>query len=380
MRRQSRQTEVKKDGFKRPRLVLPKLAWPRLNRYAWFLLGLAIVLLLFNFFVAPMLSRPKVHKVSRARTVEIELTINSVFDQFEIRDEHITVQDTFVSVKIAENFEFFGFYSILREKLAGIDAQILDCRKTGSGSVLMTVGEKDAAVENYLFVKSGRLQQRSGRAAIIIDDFGYSFNALAREFVTMNVPLTLSIIPGLKASSKIADIALLHNKEVLVHMPMEPLYEKYNDDGFTLIVGQDPGAASMRIRQAFVQLPMAAGLNNHQGSRATADLPLMQTVMSTLGDMDKFFIDSRTNSESVAFKVAQQMNLKCNYSSFFIDAKDENEFIIGQFNQLAAKAKADGDAIAIGHPRRRTLKALQEMIPKLEAMGITFVHVSELVN
>ena len=375
MKRQPRQTEQKKITFHWPKIPLPKF-----NRYIWILLILAVLLLVLNLFVEPKESKPKIQKVSRARTVEISLAVNDVFEKFDIRDEHISVQDSAVVVKIAENFEFFGMYSILRQQLGEIDAQIIDCRRTNSGAVLMSIGEKMTPVENYLFVKTNRLRQPGGRVAIIIDDFGYSFNPIAREIVTMGFPLTISIIPGLKASSKVADIALLHNKEILVHMPMEPLYEKFNDDGFTLVVDQDPGIASLRIRQAFAQLPMAVGLNNHQGSRATADPELMKTLMTTLGNMGKFFIDSRTNSKSVAYKFAREARVKSNYSSFFIDAKDEDDFIIGQLNQLAKSAKENGNVIAIGHPRRRTLNALKEMLPKLEAMGVTFVPVSELVN
>ncbi len=374
MRRQTRQTQRKKAN-----LHWPKLHWPVLNRNAWILLLLTVLLLIFNIFIIPELKKPKT-KVNRSRAVEINLAVNDVLTQFDIGDEQIAVLDSAVSVKIPQKFQFFGFYSILRSKLAEIDAAILDCRKTDDDAILMIVGEKDVPVESYLFVKSKKLLQRSGRAAIIIDDFGYSYSSIARTILTMDVPLTISIIPGLKASKKIADIAQVHKKEILVHMPMEPLYEKFDDNGFTLVVGQDPGITSLRIRQAFSQLPLAVGMNNHQGSRATADPQLMQIVMRTLYNMNKFFIDSRTNSKSIAWRVARNMHLKTNYSNFFLDAKDDEKFILAQFEQLAQRAKSDGSVIAIGHPRRRTLKALQAMIPKLEAMGVTFVYVSELVK
>jgi len=344
------------------------------------LLALAVFLLFFNFFIAPHISKPRENKVSRARTVEIGLAVNDVFEQFDIRDAQVVVKDSLVSVKIAENFAFFGLYAALREKLAAINAGVLDCSTTDAGAILMTIGEDRVPVEKYLFVKTKKLTRRTGRAAIIIDDFGYSLNTLTRTVLIMDVPLTISIIPGLAASARTADIARLHNKEVIVHMPMEPLYEKYDDDGFTLVVGQDPGITSLRIRQAFAQLPFAVGMNNHQGSRATADVPLMRTVARTLKNLDKFFIDSRTNSKSIAYRIAREENVRCSYSSFFIDAKDDDKFIRSQLEQLAKRAKKNDGVIAIGHPRRRTVKALQEMIPNLEAMGVTFVPVSDLVH
>ena len=64
-------------------------------------------------------------------------------------------------------------------------------------------------------------------------------------------------------------------------------------------------------------VPHAAGVNNHQGSRATADAALMAELMPALRQRGLFFIDSRTTAATVAhdaekrgsaFRVAQSIS------------------------------------------------------------------------
>ena len=46
----------------------------------------------------------------------------------------------------------------------------------------------------------------------------------------------------------------------------------------------------------------------------------------------------------------------------------------------AAIAQRTGSAIAIGHPRPTTLAAVRAMIPRLQALGVQFVLVQDLVG
>ena len=198
-----------------------------------------------------------------------------------------------------------------------------------------------------------------------------------KEFILFPKRITLSIIPGLKESTQVAREAQLAQKEVLIHMPMEPLEEKYSDEGFTILTGQDPGIVRLRIRRACSVLPMSVGINNHLGSKATADVDLMRVVMSEIKTTGRFFVDSRTSPESVALSVAKSMKLRAAANQVFLDVEDDEEFISGQLKKLAELATTKGKAIAIGHVRKKTLHVLKSELPALEARGIELVFVSE---
>jgi len=53
---------------------------------------------------------------------------------------------------------------------------------------------------------------------------------------------------------------------------------------------------------------------------------------------------------------------------------------MGQLRQLAALAEQGGPAIAIGHPKQATLKALETMLPEFKRRNIKIVRLSEFVR
>jgi polysaccharide deacetylase 2 family uncharacterized protein YibQ len=218
----------------------------------------------------------------------------------------------------------------------------------------------------------------TGQVAIIIDDFGYAYNDLVRKFLFFPKPLTISIIPGLDETGKVARDAKLANREILVHMPMEPLNEKFSDDGYTLLSGMDGGTVRLRVRQAFSKIPGAIGMNNHQGSKATADRAVMKAALGELKKQNKFFVDSRTNPKSVGVEVARELKVPVAANKIFIDAEDDEDFIEGQMNKLADMAAKNGTVVAIAHMRKKTFNVLERMMPLLEQQGIKFIYVSQV--
>jgi uncharacterized protein len=92
-----------------------------------------------------------------------------------------------------------------------------------------------------------------------------------------------------------------------------------------------------------------------------------------------FFIDSRTSAASVGEKTAQELGVPTARRNVFIDGRADVAYSEAQLLAAAAIAKEQGSAIAIGHPKPTTLAAVRAMIPRLQASGIQFVLVQDLV-
>ena len=60
-----------------------------------------------------------------------------------------------------------------------------------------------------------------------------------------------------------------------------------------------------RLNAAFKMVPYTAGINNHMGSRMTAQPVAMAWLMGELQRRHKFFVDSRTSAQTVAAQQAQ---------------------------------------------------------------------------
>jgi len=99
-----------------------------------------------------------------------------------------------------------------------------------------------------------------------------------------------------------------------------------------------------------------------------------------LQENNLFFVDSRTNSDSVGYTLAQEMGVKSVYKDMFIDHIPSLEHSREQFNRLYDLLKKKNTAVLIGHPHESTFQAIREAIPKLKQMNVVFVHASDLVH
>ena len=222
------------------------------------------------------------------------------------------------------------------------------------------------------------------RLAIIIDDLGNDQSA-ANALVSLPFPLTFSVLPHLPLSSEIAEEAYRRNDQVMLHLPMQSEGESSPSEGtkaedIELRVGMSRGQVQELVNSMLDTVPHAIGVNNHQGSRATADPALMQAVMDDLRTRGLFFIDSRTTASTVAYDVARASGVRAASRKVFLDDTPTRQAVLTQLDLAAHDASRDGSAIAIGHPRPATIAVLAEELPRMEARGIRIVFVSDLAT
>jgi polysaccharide deacetylase 2 family uncharacterized protein YibQ len=219
-----------------------------------------------------------------------------------------------------------------------------------------------------------------GRIALVLDDWGY--NLKNRAFITDNdFHVTLSVLPFKVFSTHVAQLAYHKNKEVIIHMPMEPLHkENYGLEENTLLTSMDKSTVLKILNRAFAVVPYAQGISNHMGSRATEDARLMKTVMEYLRSRNYFFLDSLVTPKTVGKEMAKKFGVGFGRRDVFIDNVSDPVYIRSQLAQLAAKARRSGTAIGIGHDRPMTIAVLKEAIPELEKEGYRFVNLSEIIR
>lgn len=217
------------------------------------------------------------------------------------------------------------------------------------------------------------------KLALIIDDCGQWVD-IERGYIALPVPLTLSVLPHVHAAAEIAQEAHDAGKGVMLHLPMEPLSGVYPGPGEVKTSMTDAQIVA-QVQDDLAQVPLAQGVNNHEGSKASADPRVMRDVMQVLAQHGNlFFIDSRTNAASVGAQIASGAGIPSASRDVFLDNKEDVAYTEGQLREAASIAERTGSAIAIGHPRATTLEAVRDMIPQLQAQGITFVLVQSLTR
>ena len=217
-------------------------------------------------------------------------------------------------------------------------------------------------------------------AAIIIDDLGGNLEA-ARQLLALPYSLTLSVLPHLRDSVETAEEARRAGHEVMLHLPMEPEAGSQASPGKGEIrIGMTSFEVEQILQSDLASVPHAAGVNNHMGSRATADPRLMTAVMRSLAGRHLYFVDSRTTAASVALEAARQQGLPAFYRSVFLDDTETVRYTLGQLRRFRRVLEEQGTALAIGHPYPTTIAALAKFLPQLESDEVQLAPASRLVR
>lgn len=222
-------------------------------------------------------------------------------------------------------------------------------------------------------------QRGTGRLAIILDDLGQD-PAAADAIFALPYPLTISVLPNHAHSSEIAEEARRRGYEVMLHLPMQSVGNE-TPEAEELRPGMPADDVPALFEEMMQSVPNATGVNNHQGSQATADAVLMQELMPVLQKWNLFYVDSRTTAATVAYDTAQRDGVRSGFRNVpFLDDVAEVPAVRKQLELALRGAREKGDAIAIGHPHAATLQALRETLPKAKEEGVRLVHASEVVR
>ncbi len=218
------------------------------------------------------------------------------------------------------------------------------------------------------------------RIAIIIDDLGYQMEVGHRS-INLPGPVACAILPSTPRATKLAEAAFAHGKDVLLHLPLEPVSRDGQSDpgGMTLDMSREQFAHTFTADLESV--PHAIGVNSHRGSMLTRHPGHMGWLMEELrthGDL--IFVDSYTTNKSVALQLARESGVPAVKRDVFLDPDRAPETVEREFGRLKDLARKNGVAVGIGHPYPSTLALLEREIPKLREDGIELVSISELVS
>ncbi len=223
------------------------------------------------------------------------------------------------------------------------------------------------------------LEQKTAYVAIVIDDMGIS-SKRTKEILSISAPLTYAFLTYGKNLNELLQEASKTDHEIIIHVPMEPKgpaslapdtlkVSMSKDDIETMFLNMLAKFKGMRIR----------GINNHMGSLFTSDKEKLGFVMKLLKSQGLYFLDSKTTNTSVAQEVARNEDVNYIARDVFLDNENEYHYIINQLRKTEKIARQKGYAVAIGHPKSETYKALNNWIKNLPS-NIQIVYLSDMID
>ncbi len=208
---------------------------------------------------------------------------------------------------------------------------------------------------------------------LIIDDLGQNLPR-DRRVLALPGPVTTAIMPDTPHAAEFAREAHKAGKIVMLHMPMDPA-----TGPFAWHPELPLEELQRRLAAAFKAVPYTSGVNNHEGSRMTAEPSAMAWLMGELQRRHKFFVDSRTSARTVAAAQAQQIGLASVSRDVFLDNERTEPAISAQLATAIRLARQHGTVVVIGHPYPQTLAVLERELPKLKEQGIDWIDIKSMI-
>jgi polysaccharide deacetylase 2 family uncharacterized protein YibQ len=328
---------------------------------------------------------------------ELETKIVKALKRYGVRSDRIDIQSaaqrggarplSIIHAVTPPDASLVQINGAITMAVRGAGGRVRSCREGKDGTIItMEIGTR-CVLTNRCIIRKGsekehQAKDESRRAAVValcVDDFGFFHNSLVKDFLAIDIPLTISVIPGLKYSEKISREAAEAGKDMLCHLPMEA--ESGEGDGGEIPLIRASMKASeieKALTKALETTPGAVGINNHMGSKATADRRVMETVLRICHARGLYFFDSLTTPHSVVRKVAKELGVPEARNDLFIDGGSgetrEN------MKKLLSIATRKGAAIGIIHVKSESLEDLRWMIDEARKEGIDFVKISELIG
>ncbi|MEA3471743.1 MAG: divergent polysaccharide deacetylase family protein [Thermodesulfobacteriota bacterium] len=222
--------------------------------------------------------------------------------------------------------------------------------------------------------------EAENRIAIVIDDIGCDLSPV-NEILSIDIPITLSILPSRPFSIEAAEKAREKEREILLHLPMEPYgYPGKNPGKGCLYITMSYEEIKMQLEEDIEAVPYISGVNNHMGSRFMEDEDRVELVLKHLKNRDLFFLDSLTTRNSKGKRIAEKIGMKYISRDVFIDNnrnfRDTHEKLL----DIIGKKDRWETLVLTGHPYTSTIEAIRATVPLFRAEGIDVVTLSDLIE
>ncbi|QPO13434.1 divergent polysaccharide deacetylase family protein [Thalassospira sp. A40-3] len=248
---------------------------------------------------------------------------------------------------------------------------------SGNDVPMATVGPTNQPWQKY-----AALTQDTGDKpviAIVIDDAGLDQPRTAKT-VDLPGPITISYLPYARDLQAQVNAARKAGHEVMLHMPMEPSSASVDPGPHALLASYDRQKILNEMSWMLDRFDGYVGVNNHMGSKFTADPERMRVVMEVMKSRGLMFLDSRTSADSVGYSTASSFGVPAITRDIFIDDADDAAKIADMLARTENVARKQGFAIAIGHPRDLTIGALKTWIPEIQAKGFVLVPITDVLR
>jgi polysaccharide deacetylase 2 family uncharacterized protein YibQ len=205
---------------------------------------------------------------------------------------------------------------------------------------------------------------------IILDDVSFKWQTKAIKSIPYKI--TPSFFPPTSRHPNTPKLAQSF-PVYMVHVPMQALHFNKPEPN-TLNVGDSYSKIKSVIDEVKILFPRAKFINNHTGSKFTADTQSMKLLFKALKSDHIGFVDSKTTPLSKSRIAEKYYKIPLFSRNVFLDNKPDINYIQNQLKKAVEIAQKRGYAIAIGHPHKTTIEALKKSSDILKSVKVVYIN------
>lgn len=224
--------------------------------------------------------------------------------------------------------------------------------RAGETLVTLRVGLPDRATHEITLVRGARAVEAGARPparlALVLYAFGDDPPHAAAMF-GVPVPFAVALAPGAPWSGTLFRAARAGSREVVLHLPLEPInYPQVTPGPGTVLVTMKPAEITGLTRRYIDQAGPVAAVANHMGSLATQDMTVMSAVYRELKRRHLPFIHLSPAAGAVCRPLAAQLGVMYEEPDAVIDGetrRPDARALDMRWDAVLAEARARGTLI-----------------------------------
>ncbi len=218
----------------------------------------------------------------------------------------------------------------------------------------------------------------NAKLVFVFDDGGQNLDHLDR-FLCLPFPITVAVLPKLLYSKESARKIRASGNELILHQPMQALNLNVNPGKGAITPDMTLDEVASTLRENIEEIGPLSGLNNHEGSMITEDEVRIGKVLSVANELNLYFLDSRTTSQTRVPQAAMGMGFSYYERNIFLDNVKTRANVLNEIAKGIEIANKKGSVIMIGHVWSADFlpQILEELYPLLKQKGYVFTTVSK---
>jgi polysaccharide deacetylase 2 family uncharacterized protein YibQ len=256
----------------------------------------------------------------------------------------------------------------------------------GAPMLRLVVGLPKRATHELLITRShggvGEIQSEPGRLALVLFGFGEDA-ARADSFFAAPLPFGVAVVAGDKGSTESFRAAHKRGRELVLHLPLEPLnFPQVNPGPGTLLVTMKPTKVAGEVRRYLDQAAPVAAVANDLGSLATQDMTLMRAVYHELKKGDVPFVHVSPVAGAVCKPLAADMGIGYAEPDLVLDreTRKDTRALDHAWATALDRARTRGRALVWMRATPLSLRWLKGALAPKRIEGVAVVPLSVLLR